>query len=142
MNPNSHEQDKLPMFDSFCKKVLKNEIRNYYNELERLRDKEVNFSELSAQELGQLSTTDNYFSMEQTFNVQGRDIIVNDMSIVEALRNLPKHKRDIILLSYFLDLSDVEIGKRLDIVRSTVQYQRTSTLQKLKKMMEEETTDE
>ena len=142
MTPNSHEQDKLPMFDSFCKKVLKNEVRNYYSELERLRDKEISFSELSTQELGQLSTTDNYFSTEQTFNVQGRDIIVNDMSIVEALRNLPQHKRDIILLSYFLDLSDVEIGKRLDIVRSTVQYQRTSTLQKLKKMMEEETTDE
>ncbi|MDR2571941.1 MAG: hypothetical protein LBD23_16815, partial [Oscillospiraceae bacterium] len=59
----------------------------------------------------------------------------------EALRSLPERKRDIILLSYFLELSDGEIGKKLNLIRSTVQYQRTSTLRELKKMMEEENAD-
>ena len=142
MKPNSHELDKQRVFDSFCKKVLKNEARNHYGEMERLRDKETTFSELSAQELEQLSTTDEYFSTEQIFNVLGSDVIVNDDSIAEALRTLPENNRDIILLSYFLELSDGEIGKKLNMIRSTVQYRRTSTLRELKKIMEEEIANE
>ena len=142
MKSTNHEQDKQHTFDSFCKKVLKYEARNYYGEMKRLRNKEVSFSELSEQELKQLSTTDKYFVFEQIFNVLGNDIIVNNESIAEALKNLPERKRDIILLSYFLELSDGEIGEKLNLIRATVQYQRTSTLRELKKMMEEETADE
>ena len=142
MNPNSYELNKQHAFDAFCKKVLRNDVRNYYDEMKRLRDKEVSFSELSERELEQLSTTDKYFATEQTFNVLGRDVIVTDENIAEALRSLPERKRDIILLSYFLELSDGEIGKKLNLIRSTVQYQRTSTLRELKKIMEEEIADE
>ena len=142
MKPKSYELNKQRVFDCFCKRVLKNEIRDYYDEVNRMRNKEVSFSELSECELELLSTKDKYFSTEQTFNVLGDDIVVNDMDIAKALRNLPEHKRDIILLSYFLELSDREIGEKLNLIRSTVQYQRTSTLRELKKLMEEETADE
>jgi len=97
---------------------------------------------LSEWELEQLSTTDKYFATVQTFNVLGDDVIVNDENIAEALKNLPERKRDIILLSYFLELSDGEIGKKLNLIRSTVQYQRTSTLRELRKILEEENADE
>ena len=136
MNPNSYELDKQHAFDAFCKKVLRNDVRNYYDEMKRLRDKEVSFSELSERELEQLSTTDKYFATEQIFSVLGRDVIVTDALIAEALKSLPERKRDIILLSYFLELSDGEIGKKLNLIRATVQYQRTSTLRQLKKFME------
>jgi len=137
VNPTSQEKGKARMFDSFCKKVLTNEVRNYHREMERLRENEISLGELSEQELSQLATTDEYFFTEQIFNVLGLDVIVNSESIAAALNNLPQRKRDIILLSYFLELSDAEIGKRLNLIRSTVQYQRSSTLQELKKMMEE-----
>ncbi|HKM01293.1 MAG TPA: sigma-70 family RNA polymerase sigma factor [Sedimentibacter sp.] len=87
-------------------------------------------------EIEQLFTEDKYFVTEQIFNVLGLDVIVADGVIAEALESLPERKRDIILLSYFLELSDREIGDKLNMLRSTVQYQRTSTLQKLKKFME------
>jgi RNA polymerase sigma factor (sigma-70 family) len=136
MNPTSHEQNKRHAFDSFCKKVLKFEARDHYDQIKRRRGKEVSFSELTEQELEQLSTVDKYFETEQIFSVLGHDVIVNDKLIAEALRSLPEHKRDIILLSYFLELSDAEIGKKLNLIRTTVQYQRTSTLRQLKKFME------
>ena len=142
MNPTNHAQDKQRIFENFCKTVLRNEVRDYYDELKRLRDKEISFSELLEQEFEQLSATDKYFAAEQTFNVLGRDVIVKDESIAEALRSLPERKRDIILLSYFLELSDGEIGKKLNLIRSTVQYKRTSTLRELKKFLEEENADE
>jgi len=142
VKPKSHEQDKRHAFDSFCKKVLKNEARNVYLAIKRQRDKEVSFSELSARELEQLSVTDKYFATEQIFNVLGNDIIVCDETIAEALRSLPEQRRDIILLSYFLELSDGEIGEKLDLIRSTVQYQRTSTLRELKKLLEVDIANE
>jgi RNA polymerase sigma factor (sigma-70 family) len=142
VKPTNHAQDKQHAFDSFCKKVLRNEVRDYYDEMKRLRDKEISFTELSEQELEQLSTTDKYFVTEQTFNVLGDEIIVNDEIIAEALRSLPERKRDIILLSYFLELTDGEIGKKLNLIRSTVQYQRTSTLRELKIFLEEEQEEE
>lgn len=135
MKPNSHEQSKRHTFDSFCKKVLKHEARDYYDELKRQRDREVSFSDLSEKELAQLYTEDKYFVSEQIFNVLGLNVIVTDDVIAEALQSLPERKRDIILLSYFLELSDREIGDKLNMLRSTVQYQRTSTLQQLKNFM-------
>ncbi len=138
MKSNSHEQDKRHAFDSFCKKVLKHEARDYYDELKRQRDKEISFSNLSVKEMDQLYTEDKYFVTEQIFNVLGLDVIVSDDVIAGALENLPERKRDIILLSYFLELSDREIGGKLNMLRSTVQYQRTSTLRQLKKFMEED----
>ena len=142
MKPQNHAQDKERVFDCFCKTVLRNEVRDYYDEIKRLREKERSFSELSEQELEQLSTTDKYFTTEQTFNVLGHDVIVKDESIAEALRNLPENNRDIILLYYFLELPDWEIGRKLNMIRSTVQYKRTNTLQELKKFLEEKAKDE
>ena len=105
--------------------------------MKRQREREVSFSELSAQEMEQLFTVDKYFATEQVFNVLGREVVVNDELIAEALRTLPDRKRDIILLAYFLEMSDRAIGEKLNLLRATVQYQRTSTLRELKKYLEE-----
>ncbi len=136
MKPNNHEQSKRHTFDSFCKKILKHEARDYYDELQRQRKREKTFSDLSVKEMEQLYTVDKYFVTEQIFNVLGLDVIVTDDVIAGALQSLPEHKRDIILLSYFLELSDREIGDKLNMLRSTVQYQRTRTLQQIKIFME------
>jgi len=135
VNTSNHEQDKQHAFDSFCKKVLKNEARNYYDELKQRKDREVTFSGLSEQDIKQLATVDKYFASVHIFSVLGHAVIVNDDLIAEALRSLPESKRDIILLFYFLGLSDKEIGKRLNLIRTTVQYQRAGTLQQLKKFI-------
>jgi hypothetical protein len=69
VTPSSHERNKQHAFDSFCKKVLKHEARDHYDEMKRQREREVSFSELSAQEMEQLFTVDKYFATEQVFNV-------------------------------------------------------------------------
>jgi|GEM_PF-350907 len=132
----NHEQSKQHAFDSFCKKILKHEVRDFYDELKRQRSRELSFSDLSAKQLEQLCTEDYYFVTEQIFNVLGFEIAVTNDVIAEALESLSARKRDIILLSYFLDLSDREIGDKLNMLRATVQYQRARTLQQLKKIME------
>lgn len=135
MKSNNHEESKQHAFDSFCKKVLKHEARDYYDELKRQRNREVIFSDLSEKEINQLYTNDKYFDTEQNFNVLGLDVIVTDDVIAEVLQSLSERKRDIILLYYFFELSDREIGDKLNMLRATVQYQRTSTLRQLKNLM-------
>lgn len=67
VKPNNHEQSKQHAFDSFCKKILKHEARDFYDELKRQRSREVSFSDLSAKQLEQLYTEDQYFATEQIF---------------------------------------------------------------------------
>ena len=142
MKPKKFEQDRQHAFDSYCKKVLKNDARNSYREMRRIWDREVVFSGLTDQEFRRLSTTDKYFIEDQVFDVLGWDVIVSNAYIADALRCLPKKKRDIILLSYFLELTDREIGEGLKMKRSTVQNQRKNTLLELRRIMEEETIEE
>lgn len=142
MGPQSHEERIQHQFDSYCKKTLKLTARDIYRRIKRRGEREIVLSELSEQDLARLSVTDKYFKDAYSFSVLGYDITVSDIDLAEALTALPADRRDIILLSYFLELSDGEIGKKLNLIRSTVQYQRTSTLRELKKMMEEENADE
>lgn len=62
----------------------------------------------------------------------GYDVLVKNELLGEALQALPEKKRDIILLSYFLDMSDEEIGGLLNVVRSTIFRHRKTALEKIK----------
>lgn len=62
--------------------------------------------------------------------------VENDL-LSEALRELPDKKREILLLFYFMDMSDSEIADLLKLNRSTVYRHRTSGLALIKKFMEE-----
>ena len=58
--------------------------------------------------------------------------------LAAALAKLLQEKRDVILLSYFMDMSDREIGELLDMARRTVQHRRSDTLAELRKRMEDD----
>lgn len=128
-------------FDRFAKMVLAGEANKRKKELARRSQYETTFSELSPQDMAQLYAMDEYPSDNYSFCVAGQKVIVRNDLIGKALSALPEQKRDIILLSYFLEMPDGDIGEKLNLVRSTIQYQRTSTLKSMKKYMEE-TADE
>ncbi len=136
MNSYSHETHVRHSFDSFCKKLLKNEARNHLDEMRRRRNRETSLTDLTRQEEERLVITDRYPSEDFVFSVLGYEIVVCDERIAEAITALPDEKRDIILLAYFLDMTDATIGERLNLVRRTVHYKRTSSLQELKKLLE------
>ena len=60
---------------------------------------------------------------------------VQNENLAHALKILPKDKREIILLAYFLDMSDREIAEKLNLFRSTVQRNRTNALKILKEQL-------
>lgn len=102
-------QDELTVrhqFDRLCRLSLDGEAANYYRHMEYRRSHEVNFSELPEQELNSISMMDEYNLDSSHFQVLGYDIEVRDALLVEALQTLTERKRDVILLSYFLEMSD------------------------------------
>jgi len=123
-------------FDSICRKVLRDESRNYKKQLARRAEKEINLSELSEAELGQLYAMDEYPSDSTYFDVLEYRVGVKDERLAEALAALPSKKRDVILLSYFLDMNDTEIAEKLKVVGATIHYRRTSSLKELKLRLE------
>ena len=60
-----------------------------------------------------------------------------DGEIIKALKELSEEKRQIILLSYFFDMSDQKNADSLSGVRRTIQYKRSMSLKELKRIMEE-----
>ena len=131
-------KDKQCTFQKFCKSVLHNEACNAHEEIRRRRVREVTFSNLALHEERQLYTVDKYFQDEEaepSYQMAGKEI--TPKLLLEAIRALPEERRKIVLLYYFEGLTDIEIGKQLNISRSTVQYRRTSSFEQLKKYLEE-----
>ena len=141
MEPRSHEEHIRHTFDAFCKKVLRNEARDYLDELARRRSREISFSELPVEVMEQLSVCDDYFAEDRTFDVLGYIVQIASDELAEAITSLPAEKRNIILLSYFLEMTDMEIAELLNMVRSSVAYRRTATLKLLKELMGGKTDD-
>ncbi len=129
-------------YDTLAKKVLKGEAKNYLIEIAKRASREICFSDLSENELNKLFVTDTYESDYFNFEVAGYDIIVKNDLLGEALNALPDKKRSIILMSYFLDMRDDEIGKLLNVVRSTVFRHRKNALARIKHYMEGKQNDE
>lgn len=125
-------------FDSFCRKVLREEARDYIRHIVWLSSHEVTLSELSKEQMTQLHILDDYPSEQFHFRVQGFNITVEDEILADALTTLSDEKRDIVLLSYFLDMTDQEIADQLNLVRRTVQYKRTRSLKEIKQKLEVE----
>lgn len=136
MKPDPKEEHKEHTFDSFCKRTLKNESSDYHRRMSVLRKHEIPLSELPKEVLAQFAVWDEYFKDTYRFEARGFEIFVADELLAEALKTLPQDRLEIVLLHYFLGMSDPEIATHLNLVRRTVAYRRTSSLQELKKFME------
>ena len=125
MELSSSDKERIQhQYDALAKKTLVGEAKSYRRTLAKRAAREVTFSDLSESELAQLFTTDEYESDYYRFQVSGFDVLVKNELLAEVLNALPERKRDIVLLSYFLDMSDAEIGELLNVVRTTV-FRRT-----------------
>ena len=135
------EQDKQRIskqFCSFCCSVLKNEANNIRAEYKHYADLEMDFSFLSDKEQAELYTFDCYFVTDNVFNVCDIRIIVSNNMLAEAINKLPCDLRDIVLLSYFANMPDIEIAKQLDLSYWIVLRARIRALKRLKAIISTE----
>ena len=71
----------------------------------------------------------------EVFDVNGQKVPVLDERLANALRSLPPQKRNIVLLAYLLEMTDAEIGKELNLPRTTVRDRRQDAIKRLQTLM-------
>ena len=125
-NSKKSEQRIQNQFGAFCTRVLKNETRYIQRELGNKAIREKSYDELSEND------------GEHSFDVQGKEIVVKGDMLAAALEKLPADKRDIILLSYFMEMTDREIARELDTVHQNVSKRRARILKLMRDYLEKE----
>ena len=134
----AYEKRVQNQFGGFCTKVLKNEARKIHNEYARQRERETALDALSPDELEQVSCEDQYFHGEHLFDVDGLPIVVVGDILADAIFRLHPKNQKVILLSYFLDMTDREISQRMGISRQSVTKRRNNALKQLRGFLAEE----
>ena len=71
MNEYTFDYVERNRLDAFCKTVLRNEARTHLRDLGRQRNREIEFSALSQQEMDKLCTVDEYPSDSFLFTAYG-----------------------------------------------------------------------
>ena len=94
------------------------------------------FSEMPEAEFEKMRTVDKYFFENEHFIVMGYDIEIKNELLSEALKGLTDRRRDVVLSSYFLGMSDTDIARKMHLVKSTVNEHKKTSLKILKKTME------
>lgn len=128
---------KEQQFDAFCKSIIRNESVDAHRALSRRLTREVSMDNTVFAELSSLQTIDQYHPDAMLFWVKGKRIVVSDWALGQALRSLPPYRRDVILLSNFMDCTDAQIGKLLNMDTRTVCSRRSAALMRLRHMLEE-----
>lgn len=141
MKPSDFQATIENQFDYLCKQVIKDERVNYLKHLAYRSSKEIAFSELDNQAIQNIAVSDSKPSDYDTFSVKGFLINVKSELLGEALKKVSNKQREILLLHYFLEMSDQEIGELLELHRSNVYRNRKKALKVLKTFMEEKDYD-
>ena len=124
------------IFDSFCMKTIENASRTIRRRLSEQARKEKSLSDLSAAELCLISASDSYDLAADTFSVEGETVAIRDPALAAALRSIPPKQRDVILLFYFLDKSEPQIGGMLRVGTTGIHKRRMRSLDRLRAVME------
>ena len=119
-------------FDAYCKLVLYHEAIDYLREMQRRRDRELSFRDLSQTEMDTLYTVDSYPSDRFTFSSHGYDLQIDNELVADAFAGLSSQEQSILILHCVLELPDQEIGRLVGMSRSAVQRRRTKSLSELR----------
>lgn len=136
MNTKSNERYKQHAFDSYCKKVIKNEARNIYKEIKRKNEREISIEQLKIKDIDKISISPEYYFEESCIRCKEEIIQINNEEIMKIIMNLPEKQRSIIIFSYCFNMSDREIAEELNLVRRTVSRYRNKAIMNLRKSLE------
>lgn len=132
----SKEEIVIIKFDACVTKGLENELKYRKRSRTNLAKRVVNFSEMSKADEKKLYLEDEYEVFRETITTSLFDATIHDELLHKALLSLKEKNREIILLKYWGELTDFEIGQAMSMSRQMVQYHRNCALKLLKKKIE------
>lgn len=137
MKPSSFEDAIRLQFDCLARKVISRTVKNCNKELSRRSIHEISFCELPEKEVNNLCIKDEYSIEFTAFNVFGTEVRVYDERLCEATKKLSELRRNILIMSYYLEMLDAEIAEILNIARYSVYRNRMRSLKLIKDILGE-----
>ena len=131
----AYEKRVQNQFGGFCTKVLKNEARHIHREYARQREQEKSIEDLTSVELEQTAHEDPYFNSEHSFEVDGLPVVVVGDTLATAISQLSLINQEVILKSYFLDMTDQEISEQIGACRQSITKRRNGALKLLRTLL-------
>lgn len=140
----SKEEIWMKKFDACVKKALIQELKYRKRSMKTQRKHVVNFSELRNDDERQLYLEDTYEieHFSQTIETNLFHAVIHDELLYEALQILTPSNREILLLKYWGEMTDAEIGRVLSMSQQRVNYNRSKSLKLLKRRIEEMIRDD
>lgn len=134
------EDNLCERFDSYCKKVI-------YHAAYNCVQKEVNYyrrfcceDEQIDSELGQ---EDNYLIFDSVrWFIDGHLITVEDEGLARGLMRLNKRRREIVLRSFWMEMSLNEIAEVMNLQYETAKSDKSKAIRRLRKELRKENEKE
>ncbi len=124
-------------FNAYCKKTIVNKANEFKRNSSKRWKNERFLEEIPTYEQEAIQTEDDVLKDRSTYySVKGKLIPKNVLH--EAIESLPEKKHSVILLYYFDELNDVEIGRMLNLSQRVANYRRNSALAAIEKYLEEQ----
>ena len=137
---NRYERFNDITFEAYCKKAIDRAILKVRQRQAARAKREVPLADLPENALYDVGAEDKKLERAEderrVFHVRGIDIPVSDQRLAQALFYLLPKDREIVLLSYFAELTDGEVAQRVKLSRPTVQRRKNAALGKLREMLE------
>lgn len=138
--PSPSYDDRLTaMFDSFCKEVSRNYVRDLVRKNER-RGKYVSY-EPADYLLELLRHEDAYPSHAFMLAGDGYQCMVEDETLYQALLSLKERQRKVLALGFWYGLADGEIAERMEVSVRTVYNLRQRAFRAVRDYYGEKPTD-
>lgn len=136
MNALNEEAKFENTFIKFCRKSIENASIDFEREQIKRQNKELPLVELHPSKEMQLAIWDSHDERPPIFQLQGIAGAVDREQIHDAMHVLSELRQKIIMMYYFLNMSDREIGLLLNMNRRTVNFNRGSALVEMKYHLE------
>lgn len=124
-------------FDAYCRKVVKFTGCAKRRDEKRKEKKTLDCVAFDETMLNTLYVEDKYRALLSNITLPRVSVFIDDENLYRNLLLLSEKRQEILLLSYFIGMSDNEIGKLMRLGKSTVQDNRSKALGILRKNMKE-----
>lgn len=134
---NLENQEISLQYNKLCCLAIRGEAINCYKQRKYMEKNETLLGSFSETAASRFYILDEYRIEGHVFTVLGYNVHVQDSLIADALLHLSRRKREVILLSYFLDMTDYDIARELHLVQGTIFEHRRRSLKILRGFLEE-----
>lgn len=136
---NRYERFNEITFNAYCMTAINNAVKRGLRKKRLRAQHEIPLDVLDVNLNVTFDLPDNCLPAQDMaadiFEINGLEIPVMNEDLANALRLIPPQRRNIVLLSYLIGKNDVEIGKMLNLARTTVRDRRHDGVESLQTLM-------